>query len=269
MKTKVCVAVLLIAGIVSACNTHIKHSPAAITKDTLAYSMQKLVRAQKCVQKADSTCLKVTISYPQFKTDTALNDTLARKVCGLFAFDKSTPADIKQLPDYFQNFRDESKMDKEVKGRPPVQFELNIKALVLRQDSDLTTLQVDGYTFQGGAHGSSLTRFINWNPKTHKPLTLDDILKNGYWAELNQTGEHIFRHDEKLNETASLARDYFFKDAKFSLSRNYSITPVGIRFVYNENEIKPYAAGKTDLLIPYKQITTLLKPNTVIKQYLK
>jgi hypothetical protein len=47
------------------------------------------------------------------------------------------------------------------------------------------------------------------------------------------------------------------------------LTPVGIRFLYNQYEIKPYAAGQTDLVVPYTQIKQLLKPNTVIAQYLK
>jgi hypothetical protein len=47
-------------------------------------------------------------------------------------------------------------------------------------------------------------------------------------TELTKIAEQIFRKNEKLTDTSSLARDYFFKDNKFALNENYSITPAGI-----------------------------------------
>ena len=47
------------------------------------------------------------------------------------------------------------------------------------------------------------------------------------------------------------------------------ITPTGLSFLYNEYEIKSYAEGQTTLFIPYTQIKSLLRPKTVVSQYLK
>jgi hypothetical protein len=50
---------------------------------------------------------------------------------------------------------------------------------------------------------------------------------------------------------------------------NFSVTPIGIKFLYNQYEIKPYAAGITELFIPYAQIKSLLRPNSVVTQFIK
>jgi hypothetical protein len=139
---------------------------------------------------------------------------------------------------------------------------------VIRQDSALLALEYGGYSYQGGAHGGSFTGFVNWDVKTDKQVTLDDILVSGYQAQLTKIAEKIFRKDEKLTDTSSLANDYFFKDNKFALNENYSITPAGIRFVYNQYEIKPYAAGQTELVLPYSQIKTLMRPQSAASQYI-
>jgi hypothetical protein len=130
-------------------------------------------------------------------------------------------------------------------------------------------VETNSYTFQGGAHGANYTFFINWDTNADKNLALEDILAQGYKPKLNEIADTIFRQQEKLTGTSSLAKDYFFKGDKFKLNRNFLITPVGLRFVYNIYEIKPYAAGSTELLIPYEKIRSFLKPNTVITQYIK
>ena len=98
---------------------------------------------------------------------------------------------------------------------------------------------------------------------------MDDIFVEGYQENLNKIAEKIFRTDEKLSDTTSLATNYFFDKNKFSLNKNFMVTPQGVSFLYNEYEIKPYSAGQTTLLIPYSQIKSLLRPATVVSQYLR
>ncbi len=123
--------------------------------------------------------------------------------------------------------------------------------------------------FRAGAHGAYLAHFINWNSHANKKITLSDIFVKGYREPLDKIAEKIFRKDEKLSDTATLADDYFFENNKFRLNENFMITPLGIRFLYNEYEIKPYSAGQTNLVIPYIRIKSLLRPHTVVSQYIK
>lgn len=239
-----------------------------IFKDTLVYNYQNIhERAPDCGTKADSACTVVSIKYPVFKTAPMLNDTIVKKLAQLGIMDDRKPDTNLAVvaKKFIQSYVDFKKTDK----RSEMFFTMDSYAKILAQDSSLITLEYGGYNYQGGAHGGTFTGFINWNPKTGREVTLKDILADGKYPELSKIAEGIFRKNEKLSDTSSLARDYFFKDNKFALNENYSLTPTGLRFIYNQYEIKPYAAGQTELLVPYLSIKNILRPNTAISQYVK
>ena len=260
---------LLMLGL-SACQWgETSHQKPDINTDTLVFTYDTIkIRASDCGNKADSLCSVASIIYPRFRNEKVLNDTITQKLIssGFNSPDKKRDT---SLHSFAENFIAGYVKDNPKQYSPDMFYTLMLKAAIVRQDSSLTTLQIDGYIYQGGAHGSSSTTFINWNTKSHSSIKLVDILVTGYNNKLTAIADTIFRQQEQLSDTSSLARDYFFKDNKFALNDNYMFTPIGIRFLYNQYEIKPYAAGKTDLFIPYTKIRSLLRPNTVITQYIK
>ena len=235
-----------------------------INTDTLAFQYKNLVqRAADCGNKPDSACTVVQILYPLFKTEAALNDTILQRITALSIVNKNADTVLKQFAGQFLKayYKDKGSISRHI------YYQMQQSVKVIRQDSAITTLQLSSYRFTGGAHGMSMTTFINWSPRSHTNIYLKDILINGYAQPLTRIAEKIFRQQEHLADTASLKNNYFFKDNKFSLNNNFLITPTGLRFLYNQYEIKPYAAGQTELVIPYAQIKPLLRPNTVISQY--
>lgn len=266
MKSAGVLLMILMLGI-SACNWDKpgKHHP-DITTDTLTYQYKIFKqRADDCGTKPDSGCTVVQIKYPVFNGQAALNDTVRHRAVALFGVYQKTDTSFKKFANRFMQAYKQEMANRNFQ----MNYILQTGAHILRQDSSLVTLQISGYTFQGGAHGSSLTTFINWDVKAHRYITLKDILIDNYQHPLDSVGEKIFRKQENISATETLKTNYFFKGDKFALNNNYLITPMGIKFLYNQYEIKPYAAGQTDLLIPYSQIQPLLRPNSVISQYHK
>jgi hypothetical protein len=244
-----------------------KKQPHDIFTDTLAYTYQTIhQRAADCGEKADSACTVVAIKYPVFKGEPKLNDTVESRLLNMFSMNGEADSSLQIMTKSFlESYTDFKRSD----PRSEMYFTLDSYAKVIAQDSALVTMEYGGYTFQGGAHGASFTGYINWNVRTGKQVVLDDILKPGTYSQFEKIAESIFRKDEKLKDTSSLARDYFFKDGRFALNNNYSVTPLGINFMYNQYEIKPYAAGQTKLFIPYQLIKSLMRPGSVAAQYLK
>jgi len=241
---------------------------ADIVNDTLHYKDTTFKqRASDCGNKPDSVCSVIKITYPVFKNAAVLNDTVRKRAFTLFSIYSYAKPDtsFKQLAAHFMKARQQDIAFRHL----DVFYTLDARIAVIRQDSSLLTLKIKGYTYQGGAHGSTQTLFINWNTKANKPIGLKDLLIDGYQHQLDSVGESIFRKQEKLSDTTSLKTNYFFYKDKFSLNDNFLITPTGLSFLYNEYEIKPYAAGQTELFIPYQQIKSLLKPNTILSQYSK
>ncbi|WP_448700018.1 DUF3298 domain-containing protein [Mucilaginibacter sp. AW1-3] len=266
MNIKRVLVVPLIAMIFSSCfHSGQQGTKPDITTDTLHYTYQVIKeRAPDCGNKPDSGCAVAKIKYPVFAGQDLLNDSVSQKILNLFDAhpDKDLQTRAKHFITEYESF-------KKAKKKTLLSFNLALYANVVRQDSSLVTIETGGSTFSGNAHPIQLTLFTNWNTATQKQIALSDIFVDGYLPKLTKIAEAIFRKNENLKDTSSLARDYFFKGNIFSLNHNFLIMPWGIRFLYNQYEIKPYAAGVTDLFIPYTQIKTLLKPHTVVSQYIK
>lgn len=257
------------AAFLCSCNWGVPHSSKPdITKDTLVYNYKIIKdRASDCGNKADSACSVAKITYPLFSSQATLNDTIASRLLNSYFTGKVPDNNLQQQADNFIKAY-ETDTTRKTDHTDSVIYTLESNAAVIRQDSSLVTVQIDRYVYDGGAHGSDYTSFVNWDSKANKKIGLDDILKPGFHEQLTAIAQKIFRTDEKLGENAPLT-NYFFKDAKFSVNNNFLITPIGLRFLYNEYEIKPYSDGQTELLIPYVQIKSLLKAHTVISQYTK
>ena len=268
MKTKHLLCFITLGFALSSCQWgNPPKSKDTATTDTLAYAYTVVYqRADDCGTKPDSACTVVKVKYPVFTGQQKLNDSITRSLTSLFAMDGKPDSTVALMT---KNFLKAYADFKKSEPKSAIFYELNSYAKVLTQDSSLTTIEVGGYTYQGGAHGGSATFFYNWDTKANKNITLNDLFTDGYKDKLKAVAESIFRKDEKLSATASLADNYFFTDNKFALNDNFLITPVGLKFLYNQYEIKPYAAGTTTLVIPYSQIKQLLRPNTVVAKYAK
>ena len=247
-----------------ACNSSPKKEVADIYTDTLTYQFKSInSKADDCAGKPDSACTTVKFKYPAFDKQPLLNDAVVTGLATLMDRQKGIAGLQRLTWQFLQDYKDFKKED----PKSVMFFTLDCKVNVVRQDSSLVGLEYNGYQFSGGAHGATFIKYLNWDVTGKKKILLSDLLKPGSEIELNKVAEKIFRKQENLTETASLKDNYFFKDDKFALNQNYLITPLGLTFIYNQYEIKPYAAGQTTLNIPYSQIKTLLQPNTVVARY--
>lgn len=110
--------------------------------------------------------------------------------------------------------------------------------------------------YTGGAHGIEVEIWSNYDLHDMKKLTLADLFQDT--LGLNQIVETYFREQEQLSDTSSYGNRYFFDDETFRLADNFGLTPGGLLFHYNPYEIKSYAEGPTQLLIPYDALEAIM-----------
>lgn len=265
MKFKHLMLLATVGASLAACNSKPKKEVADIYTDTLTYKFNAIKnKADDCAGKPDSACTTVQFKYPVFDNQPLLNDTVVTGLATLMDRQKGLGGLQRLIGQFLIDYKDFKKQD----PKSVMFFTLDGKVNVVRQDSSLVGLEYNGYQFTGGAHGATFIKYLNWDVSARKTILLKDILKPGSEVELNKVAEKIFRKQENLTPTASLKDNYFFKDDKFSLNQNFLITPLGLKFIYNQYEIKPYAAGQTILDVPYTAIKTLLQPGTVTARYL-
>lgn len=121
--------------------------------------------------------------------------------------------------------------------------------------------------YKGGAHPNTLYTYFNYNPKTYQTITLDSLINQDGMPKLRAIAEKIFRKNEKLAPNASLSEAYFFPDGAFALAQTFTVNKEGLKFLYNPYEIKPYAAGTTELIVPFTEIKDLLKPSSILVNF--
>lgn len=252
--------------VLSGCNSNTANqSPAKDTVkqpiDTSAYQMRTIKDVEPGCDTTKNKCTFITISYPYFSDQPALNDSIESRVAKIYLTENPLSS-LKELRSTFMHDYLQFKKESYAEGRT---YEFTNTTKVLTNSPLLTTIQFDSYTYTGGAHGASLTTFINWDNKAKKQVLLDDILIPGYRDSLSRIAESIFRKNEGISPQDDL-KAYFFEHNTFKLNTNYLLTNSGIKFLYNQYEIKPYAAGKTELFIPYTAIKNLLRSNTVISE---
>ena len=121
------------------------------------------------------------------------------------------------------------------------------------------TLSTISSGYEGGAHGYYNEHYDNYDIKTNAKLTLDDL----FLPDTNQTLLDIAQSHYKkhfgLAPGQPLTDDEWFED-NFVLAQNFAITSRGLYFFYNQYEIKSYASGPTEFMLPYSKIQHLIDP---------
>lgn len=230
-------------------------------KAPVTYTMTsfRLESAGGCA--TDSTaCASYEIEYPVFTgLDSIVNTIISRRI--LQTADMGNPEQRgKTMEEVAHDFiQDFEKFTKEFPDPSGGWYYGANVSVVLLNDSLLTLATQDEY-FTGGAHGGGGKYFINVDPRNGRDLTLEDFFKPGYEAALTAVGEQAFRKAREMADTTSLQQQAFeFPDNKFQLNKNYGFTPDGVTFYYNSYEVASYAAGPTEIQIPYTALTAWRK----------
>jgi hypothetical protein len=143
----------------------------------------------------------------------------------------------------------------------PSPFQLIRTVKALRIAAPVFSLECSEYSYTGGAHGASGTRYLNFDPATGEPVKLASILKAGAMARLTAVAQVHFRRERKLAATAKLENEGFdFPGGRFALNDTYGFGEKALLFFFNDYEIAPHGMGTTLVEIPYAEIRDLIRP---------
>ncbi|TNF46517.1 DUF3298 domain-containing protein [bacterium] len=130
---------------------------------------------------------------------------------------------------------------------------------VIRLTSTILTLSKRSVSYLGGAHPITEKFFSSIDLKSGKVLRLHDVIEPDAIGQLVVKAEERFRKIKGLSPDAGLD-GFSFPDGRFRLNDNIGLTSEGLLFYYNVFEIEPYAAGPTELVIPYDELKDLALP---------
>lgn len=113
--------------------------------------------------------------------------------------------------------------------------------------------------YGGGAHTSHQTIVKNFNVKTGKLITINDLFVKGYEYRLNEVLKSKFMKQYKVDDWKALSDRYFFADGKLYAPDNFIPTDDTITFIYCEDEVAPHAEGEIRVEIDRSDIKDILK----------
>ncbi|RZG86389.1 DUF3298 domain-containing protein [Acinetobacter sp. WCHAc060033] len=150
-------------------------------------------------------------------------------------------------------------LDKELKTLgASSQINVMVSPKILNAEKPLATVVLNTSSYLGGAHGSSVQRYYNFDLVTKKQVTLTQIIENNQKAKLEQLAYQAFKTwvaDSKLADNIAEYEQVW----KFKLSDNFYLGKQGLILQYGEYEIGPYVVGLPRLTIPYDQLKGVLK----------
>ncbi|MFY7666958.1 DUF3298 domain-containing protein [Flavobacterium sp.] len=116
----------------------------------------------------------------------------------------------------------------------------------------LLNLEIDHYTFTGGAHGYSGKSSLLFDPASGKSISEKDLITNP--SEFLKIAEIAFRKKYKIANTTPLNEaGFMFETERFQLPQTYFFTKDGLLLYYNVYEIASYAQGPQEVLISYEE----------------
>lgn len=128
---------------------------------------------------------------------------------------------------------------------------------VMYENGHHITLSKFIYSYSGGAHGNYSTQLINIDKATGRKINLGDIITPEGLKQLPNLIEEVARIQYKA-PIGSLEDNGFLVN-KIPVSEEFYITSSGIGFLYAPYEIKSFADGEINLLVPYVKLKPFLK----------
>lgn len=142
-------------------------------------------------------------------------------------------------------------------SEPPASYSFDGSVRLMEKAGKYVTYRIESYVYLGGAHGSSFSQEVNIVRATGKALetTVDTtktsemqpILRKGVIEYFKECGEEV--SDDKLNDML------FINDNTIPLpATTPSLSENGLKFIYQQYEIGPYALGMVSFIVPFDKV---------------
>lgn len=245
---------------------------AAFVTDSIAF----------CEQKDSTLKCSVVVDYPS--GDDSLSVGVRRYVAGELARlflptmqEEDEPATVfkgakedgKALVDFYGklNFGYLKSQYAELKdfGIAGLSYDLSIRKT--GETDRYLTYETSCYVFLGGAHGSAVCYPVNIVRSTGKVLAATvDTLKQKALQPILRRGvkEYISKAENRKIKDRDLQNMLFVEHGIIPLPATVPVlTPEGLRFVYQQYEIGPYALGMVEFTVPYADVKSCLTKEAV------
>jgi hypothetical protein len=255
----------LLLGLVFACQNKSTETPGEVVVESLSFNKNE----GKDCDKPDSlryNCASINLSWPNVtQGSNALKKSVANWATAYLASilapgPDGKPAASAPVEDKAVEFiKAQKDFAKDAPKSPMAYFTAESTDQVLLNDGKYLTLQIEGYTYMGGAHGSPTAAVATFDVLIGKQLTWSDLVTDQ--KALQAVAEQAFRTERAdVFQPGDGAESFVFDDIfQFALPQNYGLVENGIFCYYLAYEVGPYAMGSTQFVIPFAELGEISK----------
>jgi hypothetical protein len=138
---------------------------------------------------------------------------------------------------------------------------------ILFNDRNIISCYTLNYGYTGGAHGMEMQDHSVISVKDGKPVKLHELFVRNYTDSLSRLLTSNLKEQLSLSEDAKLT-DHGFYEEEIPPSNNFYLLSDGIGFYYNHYEIAPYVNGPTNIFVPFSELKSIIRTDSVIGMWL-
>ncbi len=218
-------------------------------------------RSENCSE--DMPCANMVAVYPRADrgprdlvklVNDSIQQYLRLTLSGFTPSGQQIPPDIDSIARQFIMEYERFQQDFDSEAPP---WTVETKGSVLFQSPRVLSLELDNFSFTGGAHPNRFRVFLVFDLMEKKMLDLEDMILDR--EKFGSIVESAFRRYHGLGPDRSLNEAGFFWDEPFFLPANAALTEEGLTLLYNPYEAAPYATGATELTIPYTDLKGIIR----------
>lgn len=137
-------------------------------------------------------------------------------------------------------------------------------SLVLNR-ADLISFYLQDYTYSGGEMSLDISRYLVYDLKTDKKISINDLIIEDKFPELSVLLRKELCNMLGISEEDSLTALGFFSDEVFP-STNFFLTSSGIGFHYNAYELAGQETGPVSIYLTFDEMQDILISNSPAKR---
>ncbi len=130
-------------------------------------------------------------------------------------------------------------------------------ASVITFSPGFVVYQIMTATYDGGAHGMTESRYLNYDLNAGKVIDYGSAFKPGSEEALLQAVKDNLMTQYNASSIKELSGRGIFTDQIY-VSKNFYLQGYDVVFHYNPYDIAPYSEGSVDVRVPYFQISDYL-----------
>lgn len=205
----------------------------------------------------------------------AAADAINRALRAQFLGEKMTPEQVKNT--YLRECRTELEEEAQwLKGEggfgASLQRSWLVGVSVVRNRSPWLSLTLDEYTYTGGAHGSAGSSSLLFDVRTGRRGGLQDLLRDeaaiaafhGLVAEklLDQYNDALFEDQAAqlrlyVSDRSRQLERWRLGEIGYATGTTFTMTPSGVRVLFQQYEVAPYAVGMPTVDLPFSEWSSL------------